>query len=152
MCRTRRGRRTLFAAVLSAVLVTGVSACDKEEDLPVPTEGQIVGTWNNPGNDWITFEKGGTGTISAGAQLQLSSLMEKSDTKPQCPFSWGVDTVPAGGSKWISVTFAAGQCGPEPGEFGLYYYYEEDSGALRLSPAVEFPKPVEIYARSKTTA
>ncbi|MGQ4333778.1 hypothetical protein ACN6K4_005646 [Streptomyces hayashii] len=129
-----------------------MSACDNKEELPVPTEGQIVGTWSNPGNDWITFEKGGTGTISAGAQLQLSSLMDKSDTKPQCPFSWGVDNVPAGGSKWISVTFAARQCGPEPGEFGLYCYYEEDSGALRLSPAVEFPKPAEIYARSKKAA
>ncbi|MFF4831416.1 hypothetical protein [Streptomyces sp. NPDC001315] len=152
MCRTRRGRRALFAVAVSAVLVTGLSACEKEENLPVPTQGQIVGSWSNPGGDGITFEKGGTGTISAGAQLQLSSLMEKSDTKPECPFSWGVDTVPAGGSEWISVTFAAGQCGSEPGEFGLYYYYEEDSGDLRLSPAVEFPKPDEIYARSKATA
>ncbi|MEU6816033.1 hypothetical protein [Streptomyces sp. NPDC046860] len=91
------------------------------------------------------------GIISAGAQLQLSSLMEKSDTKPQCPFSWGVDTVPAGGSKWISVTFAAGQCGSQLGEFGLYYYYVEKTGEMRLSPAVEFPKPSEVYARSDAT-
>ncbi|MFC9848997.1 hypothetical protein ACFWFF_34710 [Streptomyces sp. NPDC060223] len=152
MCRTRRAGRALFGAAISVVLVTGLSACEKEESLPVPTEGQIVGSWSNPGGDSITFEEGGTGTISAGAQLQLSSLTEKSDTKPECPFSWGVDTVPAGGSKWISVTFAAGQCGPDPGEFGLYYYEAENSGGLRLSPAVEFPKPDEIYARSKATA
>ncbi|MER6564236.1 hypothetical protein ABT300_42280 [Streptomyces sp. NPDC001027] len=151
MCRTRRAGRALLAAAVSAVLVAGVSACDEGEDVPVPTQGQIVGSWTNPGGDRVTFAKGGTGTISAGAQLQLSSLMEKSDTRPECPFSWGVDTVPAGGDTWVSVTFAAGQCGPAPGEFGLYYYYEEDSGALRLSPAVEFPKPAEIYTRSKAT-
>ncbi|MFJ2264608.1 hypothetical protein ACIOKD_41180 [Streptomyces sp. NPDC087844] len=151
MCRTRSGRRTLFVAVISAALVVGLSACEKEERLPVPKEDQIVGSWGNPGGDWITFEEGGTGTISAGAQLQLSSLMEKADAKPECPFSWGVDTVPAGGSKWISVTFAPRQCGPVPGEFGLYYY-EKDSGQVRLSPAVEFPKPEEIYARSEETA
>ncbi|MFF3350889.1 hypothetical protein [Streptomyces sp. NPDC002779] len=146
MCRTKRSWRALLAVGISAVLVTGGSACGKEEDFPVPTEGQIVGFWSNPGGDWITFEKGGTGTISAGAQLQLSNLLEKSDTKPECSFSWGVDTVPAGGSKWVSVNFAAGQCGSTPGSFGLHYYY--DSGELRLAPAVEFPKPAEIYARS----
>lgn len=75
--------------------------------------------------------------------------MEETDTKDVCRFSWGVDTIPAGGEKWISVNFAAGQCGSSgPGEFGLYYYYEEDSGDLRLSPAVEFPESGEIYAPS----
>lgn len=152
MCPTRRGRRSFFAAAVSALLFTGLSACETKEDLPVPGEDQVVGSWSNPGGDWITFEKDGTGTISAGAQLQLSTLMKQSDTKPECPFSWGVDTVPAGGDKWVSVTFAAGQCGPGPGEFGLYYYYQEDSKGLRLSPAMEFPEPDEIYARTNPAA
>ncbi|MEL5953287.1 hypothetical protein AADR41_00475 [Streptomyces sp. CLV115] len=127
-----------------------MSACEKEEGYPVPKEGEVVGSWSNPGGDWINFKKGGKGTISAGAQLQLSELMEKADTKDVCEFSWGMDTVPAGGDKWVSVNFAAGQCGfSGPGEFGLYCY--EDSGELRLSPAVEFPKSEEIYSRSNTT-
>ncbi|MFJ6985008.1 MULTISPECIES: hypothetical protein [unclassified Streptomyces] len=131
--------------------MTGVSACSEEEALPVPTEGQIIGSWSNPGGDRITFNKGGTGTISAGAQLQLSDLMEKSDTKPECPFSWGVDTIPAGGDKWVSVTIKSGQCGFSGiGEYGLYWYYKE-SGGLRLSPAVEFPEPDEIYAPVNST-
>ncbi|WP_327315229.1 hypothetical protein [Streptomyces sp. NBC_01235] len=127
--------------------MTGAAGCDGEEKVPVPKESQVVGSWSNPGGDWITFRKGGTGLISAGAQLQLSELMDKSETTGSCEFSWGVDTVPAGGDKWVSVTFEKGQCGSAPGEFGLYYYYE-DSKELRLSPAVEFPEPGEIYSRS----
>ncbi|MDI9886544.1 hypothetical protein QMZ92_19720 [Streptomyces sp. HNM0645] len=128
-----------------------MSGCAGEEALPVPTEGQIVGSWSNPEGDWINFQRGGAGTISAGAQLQLSELVDESDTKPECSFSWGVDTIPAGGDTWVSVTFNSGQCGfSGPAEFGLYCYYEE-SGELRLSPAVELPKPDEIYARSTAT-
>ncbi|MFJ1652579.1 hypothetical protein ACIOC2_14405 [Streptomyces sp. NPDC088337] len=132
--------------------MTGVSACSAEEEFPVPTDDQVVGTWSNPGRDWIKFKEGGTGLISAGAQLQLSALMEEADIKDACEFSWGVDTVPAGGSKWVSVTFTKGQCGfSGPGEFGLNYYYT-DSGELRLSPAVEFPEPDEVYARTNAAS
>ncbi|MFJ4439007.1 hypothetical protein [Streptomyces sp. NPDC088923] len=167
MYRTRSGRRALLAVTVSAFLVTGAIGCAEQSDPAsasspasdstadsasdsVPSEGQIIGSWKNKGGDWITFRKGGRGTISDGAQLQLSELMEKADTKPECTFSWGIDTVPAGGDTWVSVNFAAGECGPTPGEFGLYYYRMEKTGELRLSPAVEFPKADEIYARSGT--
>ncbi|MFJ4710859.1 hypothetical protein [Streptomyces sp. NPDC088785] len=146
MYRIRGGRRVLLAAV-PVLLVWGTTGCDQEEGTPAPTRGQIVGSWANRGGDLITFREGGRGVISRGAQLQLSDLMKKADTKPECSFSWGVDPVPAGGDTWISVRFAAGECGPVPGEFGLYYYHEEKSGELRLSPAVEFPPPGEIYVR-----
>ncbi|MFF1422383.1 hypothetical protein [Streptomyces sp. NPDC058280] len=129
-----------------------MSACGTEEDYPVPTEGQIVGYWSNPGGDWVNFEKDGTGKISTGAQLQLSELIEEADTREQCEFSWGVDTVPAGGDKWVSLNFAGGQCGSSGlGELGLYYYYFGDSEELALAPVVELPKPEEIYSPSKAT-
>lgn len=67
MCRTRRGRRALLAAAVSAVLVPGLSACVTEEDHPLPTEGQIIGSWSNPGGDWITFGKDGAGHLRGGA-------------------------------------------------------------------------------------
>jgi hypothetical protein len=56
-----------LAAALFAFLVTAVPACGNEEELPIPTQGQIVGSWSNPGGDWIKFRKGGTGLISAWA-------------------------------------------------------------------------------------
>ncbi len=158
MCRTRSGRRAFLAVALSAFLVTGAIGCAQQLKTAsasdpaadsVPSEGQIIGLWKNKGGDRITFRKGGRGTISDGAQLQLSDLMEKADTKPECSFSWGVDTVPAGGDTWVSVNFAAGECGPVPGEFGLYAYHVEKTGELRLSPAVEHPRAGEIYARAK---
>lgn len=158
MYRIRVGRRALLFVSVSTFLVTGTigcagksessSAADSASDA-VPSEGQVIGSWKNKGGDWITFHKGGKGIISDGAQLQLSDLVEKADTKPECPFSWGVDTVPAGGDTWVSVNFAAGECGPEPGEFGLYAYHVEKTGELRLSPAVEHPKAGEIYVHSK---
>ncbi|MBX9399165.1 hypothetical protein K4749_37735, partial [Streptomyces sp. TRM72054] len=146
----RRSRRSLFAAVVSAVLVIGVSGCGSEEEWPVPKESQIVGLWKNLGGDWIDFEKDGTGTISAGAQLQLNSLLKKSETKEVCEFSWRVDTVPAGGSKWVSLTFKEGQCG-SLGSSGLNYYYGDPSGELLLANPVEFPEPEEVYSRSNET-
>ncbi|MFE5096171.1 hypothetical protein ACFRCI_39005 [Streptomyces sp. NPDC056638] len=149
MCRTRRSRRFLFAAV-SAVLVIGVSGCEIEEESPVPKESQIVGLWKNPGGDWIDFDKDGTGALSAGAQLQLNSLVKKSETKEVCEYSWGVDTVPAGGGKWVSLTFQEEQCG-SLGSSGLYYYYRDPSGELVLANSVESPKVEEIYARSNAT-
>ncbi|MFE4173200.1 hypothetical protein ACFRR7_14285 [Streptomyces sp. NPDC056909] len=125
-----------------------VSGCTDEGDFPVPTEGQVVGAWSNPGGDWINFKKDGTGLISAGAQLQLSSLIEESETREVCGFSWKVDTIPAGGDVWVSVNIREGQCGSAGlGNFGLYAYSAE-SKELRLSPAVEFPKPGEVYSRS----
>ncbi|MEV0036200.1 hypothetical protein [Streptomyces sp. NPDC050804] len=125
-----------------------VSGCTDEGDFPVPTEGQVVGAWSNPGGDWINFKKDGTGLISAGAQLQLSSLIEESETREVCGFSWKVDTIPAGGDVWVSVNIREGQCGSSGlGNFGLYAYSAE-SKELRLSPAVEFPKPGEVYSRS----
>ncbi|MFF4093257.1 hypothetical protein ACFYYY_05225 [Streptomyces sp. NPDC001834] len=135
--------------MLFALIVTGgVVGCEKGEGFPAPKEEQIVGFWSNPKGDWIRFKKGGVGLISPGAQLQLSELMEESQTKDGCEFSWKVDVMPAGGGKWVSVTFAKGQCGFQvPGEFGLHYYYER-SGDLSLSSKVEFPKRDETYSRS----
>ncbi|MFI5753987.1 hypothetical protein [Streptomyces sp. NPDC051569] len=134
------------------LLVAGVSACGTEEDYPVPTEGQIVGHWSNPGGDWVDFEKDGTGRISPGAQLQLSELIEEADTQERCEFSWGVDTVPAGGEKWVSLSFSDRQCGSSgPGELGLYFYYLGGSKKLALAPVAELPKPAEIYSPSKAT-
>lgn len=151
MCRTRRNRRFLFATSVSAVLVIGASGCGSEEEVPVPKESQIVGLWKNPGGDWIDFEKDGTGALSAGVQLQLNSLVKESETKEVCKFTWGVDTVPAGGSKWVSLTFKEGQCG-SLGSSGLNYYYRDSSGELLLANPVESPKPEEIYARSAATS
>ncbi|GGT44500.1 hypothetical protein [Streptomyces chromofuscus] len=119
--------------------------------MPVPKESQIVGLWKNPGGDWIDFEKDGTGALSAGVQLQLNSLVKESETKEVCKFTWGVDTVPAGGSKWVSLTFKEGQCG-SLGSSGLNYYYRDSSGELLLANPVESPKPEEIYARSAATS
>ncbi|MGW6604564.1 hypothetical protein [Streptomyces sp. NPDC055036] len=130
--------------------MTGVTACASDDDFPVPKESQIVGLWKNPGGDWIDFKKGGTGTISAGAQLQLSALVKESEAKEVCEFSWGVDTVPAGESKWVSLTFKEGQCGSELGSSGLNYYYGNPSNELLLANPVEFPEPDEVY--SHTTA
>ncbi|MFE6625575.1 hypothetical protein [Streptomyces sp. NPDC057740] len=151
MCRTRSSRRFLLAAAVAAVLAIGVSGCGSEEERPVPKESQIVGLWKNPGGDWIDFEKDGTGTVSAGAQPQLNSLVKKSETKEVCDFSWGMDTVPGGGSKWVSLTFQAGQCG-SLGSSGLNYYYRNPSGELLLANPVESPKPDEIYERSTATS
>lgn len=158
MYRIRSLRRAILAVSVSTFLVTGTIGCAAQSDSSstvnsasdsVPSNGQIIGSWRNKGGDWITFHKGGRGIISEGAQLQLSNLMEKADAKPECPFSWGVDTVPAGGDTWVSVNFAAGECGPIPGEFGLYAYHVEKTGELRLSPAVENPQAGEIYVHSK---
>lgn len=149
MCGTRRSRRAFLATVVSAVLVVGVSGCGDDDGFPVPTEAQVVGSWSNPGGDWITFKKDGTGAISEGAQLQLSSLVEEDETREVCEFSWGVETVPAGGSKWVSVTFGKGQCGfSGMGRFGLNYYYGDPSGELLLASSVESPKREEVYSRS----
>ncbi|MEV8031831.1 hypothetical protein [Streptomyces sp. NPDC086182] len=151
MYRIKRRRRSPFLAVLAAALVMSVSGCADEGDVPVPTKGQVVGSWSNPGGDWINFKKEGTGLISAGAQLQLSSLIEESETRKVCPFSWKVDTVPAGGDVWVSVTFREGQCGfSGTGRFGLYAYSGK-SGEMNLSPAVEFPESGEVYSRSNGT-
>ncbi|MFJ5197913.1 hypothetical protein ACIQCQ_38560 [Streptomyces sp. NPDC088394] len=153
MYRIKRSRRALFAVAVFAVLVTGVSGCGSEEGFPAPKESQIVGLWKNPGGDWIDFKKGGTGTVSAGAQLQLNSLVKESETEEVCEFSWGVDTVPAGGSKWVSLTFKEGQCGSTKlGSSGLNYYYGEPSGELLLANPVEFPGPEEVYSRSDATS
>jgi hypothetical protein len=73
--------------------------------------------------------------------------VKESETKNVCEFSWGVDTVPAGGSKWISLTFKEGQCG-SLGSSGLNYYYGDPSGKLLLANPVEHPKPEEVYVRS----
>ncbi|MEU3287021.1 hypothetical protein OG739_26330 [Streptomyces longwoodensis] len=155
MCRTRtstrRSRRLLLAATVSAVLVTGVSGCGSEEEAPVPKASQIVGLWKNPGGDWIDFRKDGTGTLSAGVQVQLNSLVKPSETKDVCAFSWGLDTVPAGGGKWVAMTFAEGQCG-SLGSSGLNYYYRDSSGELLLANPVEAPRPEEVYARSAATS
>ncbi|MEV7680337.1 hypothetical protein AB0O64_17555 [Streptomyces sp. NPDC088341] len=126
--------------------MTGVSGCENEEEFPVPKEDQIVGLWKNPGGDWIDFKKEGTGTVSAGAQLQLNSLVK--ETEEACEFSWSIDTVPAGGSEWVSLIFEEGQCGSRLGSSGLNYYYEDPSGELLLANPVEFPKPGEVYSRS----
>lgn len=150
MCRTRRSRRFLFVAAVSTVLAVGVSGCGSEDEQPVPNESQIVGLWQNPGGDWIDFEKDGTGTLSAGAQLQMNSLVKESETKEKCEFSWGVDTTPAGGDKWVSLTFKEGQCG-SLGRSGLYWYYEDPSGELFLANPVESPKPEEIYKQENMT-
>ncbi|MFF3412308.1 hypothetical protein ACFYW8_40430 [Streptomyces sp. NPDC002742] len=151
MYRIKRSQRSPFLAILVAALVMSVSGCADEEDAPVPTKGQVVGSWSNPGGDWINFKKEGTGLISAEAQLQLSSLIEESETRKECEFSWKVDTVPAGGDMWVSVIFREGQCGfSGTGKFGLYAY-SGNSGKLQLSPAVEFPESGEIYSRSNGT-
>ncbi len=149
MCRTKIKWPLFLAIVILSALVTCVSACGVEDNYPVPTEGQVIGSWSNPGGDWIKFQKGGTGLISRGAQLQLSALMKPADTKDVCTFSWGVDTVPGGGGKWVSVNIKSGQC--RGGEFGLYSYHGENSGELFLSPAVEYPEHDEVYSRSKAT-
>lgn len=152
MCRTRGMWVPYFFVLVSFVFVAGVSACGEGRDLPVPSESQIVGSWSNSEGDWILFEEGGQGVISPGAQLQLSEIMKKDDIKSECSFSWRVEAVPAGGEEWVSLTFATGQCGfSGPGEFGLYFYRREESGELRLSPAVEFPKPEEIYTHAAVT-
>ncbi|MFF0201482.1 hypothetical protein [Streptomyces sp. NPDC005017] len=152
MFRTRRRRQGVLAAVLGAVLVTTVTGCADGDDFPVPTKAQVAGSWSNPAGDWVTFDKDGTGTISRGAQLQLSSSVQAGETKEVCPFSWGVDPMPAGGGEWVSVTFGKGQCGfAGMGRFGLTYYYGDDDELL-LSPKVENPEPEEIYARKKPAA
>jgi len=151
MSRTKRSWRSLFVAMLAAVLVMSVYGCADEEGFPVPTEGRVVGSWSNPGGDWINFKKDGTGLISAGAQRQLSSLVEESETKEVCEFFWRVGTVPEGEDVWVSVTFRKGQCGfSGAGRFGLYAYSGE-AEELLLSPAVEFPEPDEVYSRSNAT-
>ncbi|WP_347726982.1 hypothetical protein [Streptomyces sp. CAU 1734] len=138
-------------AALVPVLVATASGCGSGDEFPAPEEHRIVGSWSNPGGDAITFEEGGTGLLSPGAQLQLSTLWEKSETKEICPFSWGVDTMPLGNGKWISINFDKGQCGlANGGRFGLHYYYGE-SDDIVLSPAVEHPEPYRIYSRSSTT-
>lgn len=152
MYRIKRSRRDLLAVALFAALMTGASGCGSEEELPVPKESQIVGLWKNPGGDWIDFKKDGTGTISPGAQLQLNSLVKESETEEFCTFSWGVDTVPAGGSKWVSLTFKQGQCGSSKlGSSGLNYYYGDPSGKLLLANPVDSPDPGEVYSLSSAT-
>ncbi|MFD7286093.1 hypothetical protein [Streptomyces sp. NPDC059863] len=127
-----------------------VSGCTDEEDFPVPTEGQVVGTWSNPGGERINFNKDGTGLISAGAQLQLSSLIEESETRESCEFSWKVETVPAGGDVWVAVNIRDERCESlDGGKFGLYAYSGE-SGEVHLSPALEFPEPDEVYSHTTT--
>ncbi|MFF4138832.1 hypothetical protein ACFY1B_47180 [Streptomyces mirabilis] len=128
--------------------MTGVSGCGSEEGSPVPKESQIVGLWKNPGGDWIDFKKSGTGTVSPGAQLQLNSLVKASEAKEVCGFSWKVETVPEGGSKWVSMNFKESRCSSGLGITGLNYYYEDSSGKLLLANPVELPQPDEVYSRS----
>lgn len=142
-----RSRRPVLAAGLVALLVAGVAGCGSGDAFPVPEERQIVGLWKNPGRDWIEFKKDGTGALSVGAQLQLNSLVKESETEDVCEFSWGVDPVPAGGSKWVSLTFEEGRCGSSPlGSSGFNYYYGDPSGELLLANPVERPEPGEVYS------
>lgn len=153
MYRIKRSRRKLSAIAVFAAVMTSVSGCGSEEEFPVPQKDQIVGLWKNPGGDWIDFKESGTGTISTGAQLQLNSLVKKSEAEEVCKFSWGVDTVPAGGGRWVSLTFKEGECGSSSlGKSGLNYYYGKPSGELLLANPVESPDASEVYSRATATS